>query len=195
SIATLGVVVLVGLAAGVLARGDIAPPRPAEPAAPGGAPAAAASGSPARGPDRSSWPPPAPPAGREAAATASREPAGTAGAAGAVGTTGSAGTGTGDAQRSVPRPSDAALPRAPHRDRAERTTRPAPTARTGELAIIVRPWAMIWLNGKPSGQTPFRAPVPAGRYRVRLANDDAGRDEVMTVTVEPDRTAIVERSW
>ncbi|HMG52552.1 MAG TPA: PEGA domain-containing protein, partial [Kofleriaceae bacterium] len=67
--------------------------------------------------------------------------------------------------------------------------------RTGELAIIVRPWAMIWLNGKPSGQTPFRSAVPAGRYRVRLANDGAGRDEVTIVVVEPDRTATVERTW
>lgn len=117
----------------------------------------------------------------DAAGTASREPAG-----------------SGDARRLVPRPADGAMPRAPHRDRSERverTDRPASTGRTGELAIIVRPWAMIWLNGKPSGQTPFRAAVPAGRYRVRLANDDAGHDEVTTVTVEPDRTATVERSW
>lgn len=69
------------------------------------------------------------------------------------------------------------------------------TARTGELAIIVRPWAMIWLNGKPRGQTPFRAAVPAGRYRVRLANEDVGQHEIMTVTVEPDQTATIERSW
>jgi len=95
----------------------------------------------------------------------------------------------------------AAPPRAPRRDRAERADRsdrvdrPWAAGRTGELAIIVRPWAMIWLNGKPSGQTPFRSTVPAGHYRVRLANDDAGRDEVTTVTVEPDRTATVERSW
>jgi hypothetical protein len=67
--------------------------------------------------------------------------------------------------------------------------------RTGELAIIVRPWAMIWLNGKPSGQTPFRAAVPAGRYRVRLANDDVGRDEIALITVEPDQTATIERTW
>jgi len=79
--------------------------------------------------------------------------------------------------------------------------RPAPgprrerVARTGELAIIVKPWAMIWLNGKPSGQTPFRGPVPAGRYRIRIANDDVGHDEITVVTVEPDRTATVERSW
>jgi hypothetical protein len=30
---------------------------------------------------------------------------------------------------------------------------------------------------------------------VRLANDDAGHDEVTLVTVEPDRTATIERSW
>jgi serine/threonine-protein kinase len=67
--------------------------------------------------------------------------------------------------------------------------------RTGELAIIVRPWALIWLNGRPSGQTPFRAVVPAGRYRVRLANDDVGRNEITIITVAPDQTATVERTW
>jgi serine/threonine-protein kinase len=67
--------------------------------------------------------------------------------------------------------------------------------RTGELAIIVKPWAMIWLNGKPSGQTPFRAPVPAGRYRVRLVNDDVAHNETTSVMVEPGQTATVERSW
>jgi hypothetical protein len=67
--------------------------------------------------------------------------------------------------------------------------------RIGELAIIVKPQAMIWLNGKPSGQTPFRGLVPAGRYRIRIANDDAGHDEVTTITVEPDQTATLERTW
>ena len=67
--------------------------------------------------------------------------------------------------------------------------------RTGELAIIVLPWAMIWLNGKRSGQTPFRAAVPIGQYRVRLANDEIGQDEVTIVTVEPDKTETIERSW
>jgi serine/threonine protein kinase len=67
--------------------------------------------------------------------------------------------------------------------------------RTGELAVLAKPWAVIWLNGKRSGQTPFRAVVPAGRYRVRLANDDIGKDEITTITVEPDETATVERNW
>jgi len=90
--------------------------------------------------------------------------------------------GPGTAGRAPPRPVPV------RRDRGRET-------RTGELAIIVKPWAMIWLNGKPSGQTPFRGPVPAGRYRVRLVNDDIARSETATVTVEPGQTATVERSW
>jgi serine/threonine-protein kinase len=87
-----------------------------------------------------------------------------------------------------------AAPVAPARPPAGAQHR-GPPARTGELAIIVEPWAMIWLNGKPRGQTPFRAPVPAGRYRVRLANDVVDRDEVVAITVEPDRTTTIERTW
>jgi serine/threonine protein kinase len=93
-----------------------------------------------------------------------------------------------------PQPPVAATPPPPALPRRDRVIVPG-RARTGELAIIVKPWAMIWLNGKPSGQTPFRAPVPVGRYRVRLANDDVGQNEVTMVTVEPDRTATIERTW
>jgi serine/threonine-protein kinase len=151
--ATLGVMTLVGLAAGLVlaqgahgvgsARGDIAPPRIGELGAMPAITAPAADPT-ASGPTSGAFP-----------------------------------------ARGV----EAAPPRPPRRDRVVRVER------TGELAIIVRPWAMIWLNGKPSGQTPFRSAVPVGRYRVRLANDDVGHDEVTTVTVEPDRTATVERSW
>jgi serine/threonine-protein kinase len=67
--------------------------------------------------------------------------------------------------------------------------------RKGELAIIVRPWALIWLNGKSLGQTPYRETIPAGRYRLRIANDDAGKDETTLVTVTPDQTTTIQRSW
>jgi len=77
----------------------------------------------------------------------------------------------------------------PHRERIVRA------GRTGELAIIVKPWALIWLNGKPRGQTPFRAPVPEGHYRIRIANDDVGQDETTTITVVAGETSTIERSW
>jgi hypothetical protein len=67
--------------------------------------------------------------------------------------------------------------------------------RTGELAILVKPWALIWLNGKAFGQTPFREPIAAGRYRLRLSNDDAGKDETTFITINPDQTTTVQRIW
>jgi hypothetical protein len=153
--ATLGMVMLGGLAAGlVLARGEVAQSRTTE---------------------------------RSAAAPSVVEPAVAAPAVPAPVAPAPAPAPPGDA--GVEAGVEAAPARPPRRDRIARSER------TGELAIIVRPWAMIWLNGKPSGQTPFRAAVPVGRYRVRLANDDTGHDEVTTVTVDPDRTATVERTW
>ena len=89
--------------------------------------------------------------------------------------------------------SDAAKPSAPS---PSATTSPASVRPNGELAIIVRPWAAIWLNGKPLADgTPYRAQVPAGRYRVRIANDDLNKSETVVVTVEPHKTTIVERKW
>jgi hypothetical protein len=72
---------------------------------------------------------------------------------------------------------------------------PVVAKRTGELAILVKPWALIWLNGKAFGQTPFREPVAAGRYRLRLSNDDAGKDETTFITINPDQTTTVQRIW
>lgn len=66
----------------------------------------------------------------------------------------------------------------------------------GELAVLVRPWAAIWLNGKPVPDgTPYRAQVPAGRYHIRIANDDLARNETITVVVSAHKTTIVERKW
>ncbi len=76
-------------------------------------------------------------------------------------------------------------PPAPHRP-------PVPAGK-GELAIIVKPWAEIWLNGKSVGQTPYRATIAAGRYRLRIANDD--KNEALMITVKPDQTTTIERKW
>ncbi|HEX3474246.1 MAG TPA: protein kinase [Kofleriaceae bacterium] len=72
---------------------------------------------------------------------------------------------------------------------------PTAVARKGELVILVRPWAMIWLNGQELGQTPFRNTVAAGKYSLRIANDNLGIDETTTITVIPDRSTKIERSW
>ncbi|HEX3759924.1 MAG TPA: protein kinase [Kofleriaceae bacterium] len=88
-----------------------------------------------------------------------------------------------------------ATPPAPPSTTQVRAPSPTPVTKKGELAILVRPWAMIWLNGRELGQTPYRDTIAAGRYRVRLVNEDLGIDETTTVTVVPDRPTTIERSW
>lgn len=70
---------------------------------------------------------------------------------------------------------------------------------SGELAIFVQPWADIWLGegaqSRKLGQTPFRQQLPAGRYHVRLANEDVGKSEDIVITVTADSTITIRRSW
>ena len=77
--------------------------------------------------------------------------------------------------------------------------RPMPVAHAkhelGQLIISVTPWALISLNGAPAGQTPFNERLPAGRYRVRITNDDLGKDETMVVVVSPETPATIQRKW
>lgn len=65
----------------------------------------------------------------------------------------------------------------------------------GELAIVVKPWAMVSLNGKPIGQTPVHRTLPVGTYRIRIANDHIEKEETMSVTVSRGQTTTVERTW
>jgi hypothetical protein len=63
------------------------------------------------------------------------------------------------------------------------------------LAVYVKPWAMVSVNDRPVGQTPYRAKLPPGSYRVRMKNEDADKDEVVTVKVTPRTHATVRRTW
>jgi eukaryotic-like serine/threonine-protein kinase len=65
----------------------------------------------------------------------------------------------------------------------------------GELVVLVKPWATLWLDGKQVGETPQRVAVPAGRHSVRLVNEERGKNEWATVTITPGRTTTIERNW
>ena len=76
-------------------------------------------------------------------------------------------------------------------------TAAAPTAAgSGELVIVMTPWAaQVLLNGKRWGETPFHKTVPAGTYVVRLVNEDMDKHETFSVTVPPNRTTEIRRTW
>ncbi len=90
-----------------------------------------------------------------------------------------AGTGT---QTKVTRPSGTEAPKA---------VRPA----TGRISVSVRPFADVYIDGRLVGSTPVDSVVPAGKHTVRLVNKPRGRDEAITVIVEPSKPVILEKSW
>jgi serine/threonine protein kinase len=69
---------------------------------------------------------------------------------------------------------------------------PAGKAR-GKLTIRVRPWANVWINGKPYGQTPVQVELPVGRHRVRLR--DEATEKSLTVTVTAGQPMEVNQQW
>jgi serine/threonine protein kinase len=90
------------------------------------------------------------------------------------------------APRSTVTPNEASVRGAVSGARAE------PVA-TGKLNVVVLPWAEVWVDGKPLGQTPVTMRVSVGSHRVRLKNDS--KEKTLTVTVTSARTAVIDESW
>lgn len=68
--------------------------------------------------------------------------------------------------------------------------------KTGKLTILVTPWALAWLDGKPLDQTPVvLEDAPVGRHRLHLENKIVKREETLTVTINPDQPTTIQRTW
>jgi hypothetical protein len=63
----------------------------------------------------------------------------------------------------------------------------------GSLAVYVAPWALVFIDGKPHGETPVRTRVPVGVHRVRLKNDT--KDRTVTVTVTTAKETVIDETW
>jgi hypothetical protein len=70
---------------------------------------------------------------------------------------------------------------------AGRAVAAVPAGPPGSLTIDSEPYATIYVDGRRLGDTPlFRAPVPAGRHRVRAVRGD-GTQRTFTITVRPGK--------
>jgi serine/threonine-protein kinase len=76
-------------------------------------------------------------------------------------------------------------------------TAPPPIAGYGTLVILVHPhYADISVDGKPIAQTPFRdSHFAAGRHTLHLSNEDLPKEETLVITVMPNQTTTIDRSW
>ncbi len=61
--------------------------------------------------------------------------------------------------------------------------------------MSIDPYAEVWLDGKPIGQTPLDLHARVGGHRLRLVNKDLGIDKSVSVTVNADAPTRIEESW
>lgn len=105
----------------------------------------------------------------------------------AASTTTTADAGPTDAPALTAHSQDAGMP-----DANIKAARTEPIA-TGHLKVVILPWAEVWVDGKPLGQTPVRTKVSAGTHRVRLKNDT--KEKTVTVTVTSAKATLIDETW
>jgi len=68
-------------------------------------------------------------------------------------------------------------------------------AKPGRLVVRVNPWAHVFVDGRAAGSTPVTRELSPGKHRVKLQNEDLGKNETVVVTIAPGRELLVERRW
>ncbi len=61
----------------------------------------------------------------------------------------------------------------------------------------MRPWAVVYIDGKKIQQTPLRAyAISAGNHKILLVNDTKGKREEIKLKVNPgEPLADIKRTW
>jgi hypothetical protein len=99
----------------------------------------------------------------------------------------------------APEPGRVPPPRTPQGQkplRARQAEARSTGAKTGNLHLLVTPWAVCSVDGERIDQTPCMLDdLPVGRYRVRLENNVMHKVETLTATVTSGETTTIERAW
>ena len=113
-------------------------------------------------------------------------------AAAPAASTASASTPTATAQRAAPEAQkDQSSPKPARSKAAPRKARrsSASATSTGTLRVNSRPWAQIFVDGKPMGNTPqMNLSLPAGKHKLRLVNPQLNLKKDMRISINPGKT-------
>jgi len=98
-----------------------------------------------------------------------------------------------------PPPADAASPPI---DAAEPAKKDAPVAvpshagaeKKGHLSVVAFPVMTVYIDKKRIHDTPVEIDLPAGKHQVRLVNAEQGKDEMVPIVIEADRTKTIDRT-
>ncbi|RKH55091.1 serine/threonine-protein kinase [Corallococcus llansteffanensis] len=94
-------------------------------------------------------------------------------------------TDAGGADAVAPEPAESVSPGAPDAGSLRKAPVRRPTLARGRLEFRIRPFAMVYLDGRPLGQTPFGAvETTEGRHQIRVVNKDLEKDVTKTFEVK-----------
>ncbi len=66
--------------------------------------------------------------------------------------------------------------------------------RMGRLVVRAFPILTVYVDGKKVHDTPVDMKLRVGKHRLRLVNSEVGTNETLTVTIEENKTATIERN-
>ena len=89
---------------------------------------------------------------------------------------------------------DAGAPAAVGKPPGRATTKAARPGK-GRVLVSVTPFADVYIDGRAVGTTPIDIELPAGPHTVRLVNQPRNQDQTTTITVDPNKPVILEKSW
>jgi len=90
-----------------------------------------------------------------------------------------------------PEPPIAKAPPAPPQPPKEKAPPPPPPAAKGAISVETNPWTHVFEGPKKLGETPLIAyPLPAGKHKLRLVNDEKNIAKTVEVNVAPGKTTV-----
>ena len=66
--------------------------------------------------------------------------------------------------------------------------------RNGRLVVRAFPVLTVYVDNKKIHDTPVDMKLSVGKHKLRLVNPEVGKDETVTVTIEENKTATIERN-
>ncbi|HEY5926291.1 MAG TPA: serine/threonine-protein kinase [Kofleriaceae bacterium] len=66
--------------------------------------------------------------------------------------------------------------------------------RNGRLVVRAFPVLTVYVDNKKIHDTPVDMKLSVGKHKLRLVNTEVGKDETVTVTIEENKTATIERN-
>ncbi|HEX5059285.1 MAG TPA: serine/threonine-protein kinase [Kofleriaceae bacterium] len=66
--------------------------------------------------------------------------------------------------------------------------------RVGRLVVKAFPVVTVYVDNKKVHDTPVDMNLPVGKHKLRLVNAEVGKDETVSVTIEANKTATIERN-